>query len=225
VGYQKKIRLTIIATLLAICGYAQQAVTVKGIVVDSATLKPLSYVNVYIKKLRRGTMTDAKGNFLLAAHPADTLQFSMMGYRSLELPVRDWEPSVVMMTEIVTILKSVTIEGESGGGPYQGLFDEENAKLARSKRALPFYYAKDKKDKILLGRAKSEQIRVKHYVDLLVKDDHVKNELIKKYRLTENEYYDLLARFNQKNYAVMYYLTDSELLSMLYKFYDANAPN
>ena len=224
-GYQKKIRLTILATLMALCGYAQQAVTVKGIVVDSATLKPLPYVNVYIKKLRRGTMTDAKGNFLLAAHPNDTLQFSMIGYRSLELPVRDWEPSVVMMTEIATLLKTVTVEGESLGSPYQGLFDEENAKLERSKRPLPFYYSKDKKDKILLGRAKAEQIRVKHYVDLLVKDDKIKNELIKRYRLTETEYYDILAQFNQKNYAVMYYLTDSELLSMLYKFYDSHAPN
>lgn len=202
--------------------FAQDVVTVSGIVVDSAKLKPIPYVNVLVKKANRGTTTDQKGNFSITARPTDTIRFSFVGYKTLELPARDWEPSVIMMAEEVTVLKAFTLRGEAIN-QYEGLFDEEIQKLEKSKKAIPFYYSKDKKEKILLSRQKNEQVRVKHYVDLLVKDESVKKELMKRHRLTEAQYYDLLARFNQKNYAIMYYLTDSELLSLLYRFYDANA--
>lgn len=222
-GYQTKIRLTIITLLLATCGYAQQVVHIKGIVVDSLTNKPLHYVNVMSKNANRGTLSDASGNFSFNAHPNDTIQFSLLGYRLLELPAKDWEPSIVLLTEIATILKTVTIEGEAIS-PYEGLFDEQEAERKTLHEGLPFYYSREKKQKIMLARQRNEKLRVKGYVDLIVKDDKVKNELIKRHRLTENEYYDLLGRFNQKNYAVMYYLSDSELLSLLYRFYDANSP-
>jgi len=224
VGYQDKIRLTIIALVLATSSYAQQSIIVKGLVADSASHRPISFVNIIIKGTQRGTTTDKDGYFTLSASPNDTLLFSFIGYRTLDFPVRDWEPSVILLAEVATVLNTITVQGESLGDPYEHLFDEENIKLKNSKSAIPFYYPKDKKEKILLGRAKQEQQRVKHYVDLIVKDDRVKNELIKKHRLTENEYYDLLGKFNEKNYAIMYYLTDSELLSLLYRFYEVNSP-
>lgn len=224
-GYQTKIRLTILALTLATCAFAQEAVIVKGLVADSATLKPLPFVNIVIKHSARGTTTDKGGAFALSAHPKDTLQFSFIGYRTLEFPVADWEPSLVLMPEVVTILKAITVEATPLGNPYDHLFDEENMKLKSLHEGIPFYYSKDKKEKIMLARAKKESIRVKNYVNLLVNNDKIKNELIKKYRLTENEYYDLLARFNQRNYTVMYYLSDSELLSLIYRFFEANAPN
>lgn len=222
-GYQTKIRLTIIALLVATCGYAQQVINVRGIVADSLTNKPLHYVNILIKKSSRGTLSDNLGNFSINAHPNDTIQFSLLGYRLLELPAKDWEPSVVLLTEIATILKTVTIEGEAID-PYAGLFDEQEAERKTLHEGIPFYYNRDKKQKIMLARQKNEKLRVKGYVDLIVKDEKVKNELIKRHRLTETEYYDLLGRFNQKNHAVMYYLSDSELLSLLYRFYDSNSP-
>ncbi len=223
-GYQKKIRLTILALLLVTCGYAQEAIIIKGLVADSATLRPLPYVNIIVKGSARGTTTDRGGAFALSAHPRDTLLFSFIGYRTLEFPAADWEPSVILMPEVVTILKSITVEATPLGDPYEHLFDEENMKLKSLHEGIPFYYSRDKKEKIMLARAKKESIRVKSYVDLLVKNDKVKNELMKKHRLTENEYYDLLTQFNQKNYAIMYYLSDAELLSLLYRFYEANAP-
>ena len=222
-GHQKKIRLTLFAFAITSICFAQELVTVKGIVVDSAKLRPIAYVNVFVKKGNHGTTTDSKGNFTLSARPSDTIRFSFVGYRTLELPARDWEPSVIMMAEEVTILKTLTVHGEAIGSRYDGLFDEENKKLEASKKKLPFYYSKEKKEAAMLARAKGESMRVKHYVDLLVKDDRVKNELMKKHNLTENQYYDLLAQFNQKNYAIMYYLTDTELLTLLYRFYDIHA--
>ncbi|MEJ0030675.1 MAG: carboxypeptidase-like regulatory domain-containing protein [Bacteroidota bacterium] len=47
----------------------------KGIVVDSARLKPIAYVNVYVKRGNSGTTTDTKGNFTISARPTDTIRF------------------------------------------------------------------------------------------------------------------------------------------------------
>ena len=221
-GYQKKIRLTLLALVITTACFAQDVVTVKGIVVDSARLRPIAFANVVVKKAARGTTTDQKGNFSITARTTDTIRFSCVGYKTLEFPAKDWEPSVITMPEEVTVLKTLTIRGEAINH-YEGLFDEENKKLENAKKPLPFYYSKDKKEKILVARAKNEQLRVKHYVSLLVKDESVKIDLMKKHQLTETQYYNLLAQFNQKNYAVMYYLTDSELLTLLYRFYDVNA--
>jgi hypothetical protein len=129
-----------------------------------------------------------------------------------------------MMTEIATMLKSVTIKDTRLADPYEHLFDEQNRQLEESNKALPFYYSKDKKERILVARAKKESTRVQHYVDLVVKNEEFRVEMMRKHKLSEKEYYDLLTRFNEKNYAIMYYLTDSELLSLLYRFYDANSP-
>lgn len=222
-GYLEKIRFTIICFLLTGGSFAQDVVTVKGLVADSASHRPIPYVNIIIKHTAKGTTTDKSGYFTLLAQPSDTILFSFIGYQTLEFPVMDWEPSVILLAEHATILSTIVIKGAALPDPYEHLFDEENIKLKNSRQAIPFYFPKDKKEKILLGRAKAEQKRVKHYVDLLVKDDRVKNELMKKHKLTENEYYDILTKFNEKNYAIMYYLTDSELLSLLYRFYEINA--
>ncbi|HEX8060385.1 MAG TPA: carboxypeptidase-like regulatory domain-containing protein [Cyclobacteriaceae bacterium] len=219
---RKKIGLTLLAFVITVTCFAQDVVTVKGIVIDSAKLRPIPFVNVVVKKANRGTATDQKGNFIINARSTDTIRFSFVGYKTLELPAKDWEPSVIMMAEVVTVLKTLTVHGEAVN-PYEGMFDEEIRKLEDSKKSPPFYFSKNKKEKILVARAKNEQVRVKHYVDLLVKDESVKKYLMKQHRLTETRYYDLLARFNQKNYAIMYYLTDSELLTLLYRFYDVNA--
>lgn len=223
-GYQEKIRLTIIALVLATCSYGQEVVEVKGFVADSATLKPISWVNVIIKHTSHGTTTNNNGYFTLSANRSDTILFSFIGYRTLEFPVVDWEPSVILLADYATILNAITIHGAPLEDSYLHLFDEENIKLQNSKKPLPFYYPKGKKDRILLGRAKAEGLRVKRYVDLVIKDEKMKNDLIRRHRLTEKEYYDLLTRFNEKNYTFMYYLTDSELLSLLYRFFEGNAP-
>lgn len=224
-GHQKKIQLTLAAGLVAFVStcFAQEVVTVKGLVADSATLKPMGFVNVVIKKNYRGTTTDQSGYFLITAHPNDTVRFSFVGYKTLEFAVRNWEPGVIMMPEEVTVLKTIHIRGESSGDRYEHLFDQENIRLKNAQKKIPFYVQKDKKEKILVARAKQESQRVKTYVDLLVKNEDVKKELMKRHHLTEAQYYDLLARFNQKNVHVMYYLTDSELLTLLYRFYDVNS--
>jgi hypothetical protein len=194
----------------------------KGILVDSASFSALPYVNVKIKNQNRGTMTDVKGNFSIQATQQDTLVFTLVGYQRLEFPLFDYEPSMIRLAEKYTLLEAVTIhELRPGENPYEGMFEEQNARL---KKSIPFYLSKAKKEKIKVQTLKEENIRVKTYVDVVINNSDTKEELMKKYSLNENEYYMILTEFNEKHYRVMYYLTPAELISLLNTFYESRAP-
>lgn len=192
-------------------------------VADSASFDPLPYVTVKVKSQPRGTTTDVKGNFSILATAKDTLVFTLVGYQTVELPAVGWEPSMIMMAEKATVLKAITIRDTPIENPYEGMFDEQNENLRKLNKSIPFYYSKARKDKIKLGRLQNENIRVQTYVDVVVKDPELKTRLMKEHSLTEDQYYDLLARFNAQNYSVMYYITAGELVSMLNNFFDRNA--
>ncbi|HEY0743435.1 MAG TPA: carboxypeptidase-like regulatory domain-containing protein [Chryseosolibacter sp.] len=192
---------------------------VKGIVVDSATFAPLPYVNIQLKSSPRGTTTDANGNFGILASHNDTLILSLVGYERLELPLYDYEAGLIRLAEKVTELKPITIMDSKVGNPYEGMFDEQNAAIVR--RKLPFYMSKAKKEKIWFDRLKAENVRVKTYVDLVINDSNTKAGLMKRFSLTEDQYYNTLTKFNERYYSVMYYLTTAELESFLNKFFES----
>lgn len=64
---------------------------IEGKVVDAETKKHLSYVNVGIRGKNLGTVTDTAGYFkLLIKEPSnDTLMFSLIGYESYAMGIRD----------------------------------------------------------------------------------------------------------------------------------------
>jgi len=169
----------------------------------------------------RGTSTDMQGNFSISATQRDTLIFSLVGYQTVEQSLWGWEPSVIRMTEKGILLKAVTIES-TAIDPYEGMFDDENAKIAH--RKLPFYLSKTKKQKRKLVWLREDNLRAKTYVDVVINNPETKSGLMKKYSLTEDQYYQLLGQFNAKNYTVMYYLTAGELMKILNNFYEVNAP-
>jgi hypothetical protein len=203
-------------------GYAQSQEIMSGVIVDSATFAPLPYVNVQIKGTYKGTSTDLKGKFSVMASKEDTLIISFLGYETIEMPLYDWEASVIRLAERPTMLKSITIEGQEIN-PYEGLFDEQDALWKKEHKAPRFYYNRAKKQKINLSRAKAENLKAQTYVNVVIKNPETKGNLMKKYKLTETEYYNILADFNQRNYTIMYYLTAPELLTLLNNFYARKA--
>jgi hypothetical protein len=212
--------ITLVFVLIATVSYGQTII--RGMVVDSASFHALPYVNVHVKGTLRGTTTDVKGSFSLQATELDTLIFTLVGYRTLEYPLFAYEPSMIRMAEQPTVLAPVTIhDSRISANPYEGMFDDQNARL---KKRIPFYYHKTRKDKIKAANWREEVARVQTYVDVVINDPDTKNELIKKYTLSEKEYYDLMALFNEKHYRVMYYLTKGELISLINQFFDAYAP-
>jgi hypothetical protein len=208
--------------LLRLDCFGQDQMLIKGIVADSATFNPLPYVSIQIRNSTGGTRSDMQGNFAIQAAPEDTLLFSSVGYKTLELPLWNWEPGIIRMTQITFELKSITIQDTRLNDPYENLFDEQNAILKKDNRKLPFYYSKLKKEKIKVHRLRKENIRVATYVNM-INDPEVKGALMKKHALTEDRYYSMLREFNERNHQSMYYLTPAELLSLLYRFFNTHA--
>lgn len=194
-----------------------------GMVVDSATFIPLGYASIQVKNTSRGTISDAKGKFNIMATRRDTLQFSMLGYDDVEISLHDWETNVVRLPERSTLLKGITIEESRLQNPYDELFGQEYEQWKNSRRKLPFYYSRWKKEKVKLGRAHTEEIRTRTYVDLVIRNEDTKTMLMKKHQLSEVEYYKILTRFNEKSHTFMYYLSAPELLSLLNTFFEREA--
>jgi hypothetical protein len=200
---------------------AQDQEVIRGIIVDSASFNPLPYVNIKIKNTFHGTNTDTQGNFSVLASRKDTLLISFVGYHTIILPLSDWEPSMIRMAENKILLNTVTVFA-TPLDPYQGMFDEQNAQLAARKNR--FYYSRQKKEKRRVGWLREDNLRVKTYVDVVINDPETKNRLMNEHNLTEVEYYAILAKFNEKNYNVMYYLTAGELISLLNRFFEQSTP-
>jgi hypothetical protein len=215
------VRYFLFLCILGISCVLQAQEIMKGIVVDSATFAPLPYVSIQVKHKNIGTTSDTRGNFSILATRDDTLVFSLLGYEHLEYPLYDYEASVIMMAERSTMLRSITINDTRLDNPYEGLFDDQNAEREkRLHKRIPFYYHRGKKDKIKAGRWREESMHAQTYVDVVINNPTTKANLMKKYSLGEKEYYDILTRFNERYYNVMYYLTQAELLSFLNQFFE-----
>lgn len=215
--------IIVLGLMLCVQAARAQQEIFNGIVVDSSSFAPLPWVNVQVKGTFRGTTTDVDGKFGVMATRADTIILSLLGYQSLELPLTNWEASVVRMAERPTILNTVTIQGESIN-LYEGMFADEHEKWKQLNKKLPFYYSRRRKDKALLARSQQENLRVKTYVEVVIKNPETRTLLMSKYSLSEQRYYEILTRFNEKYHTIMYYLTAPELLTLLNNFFQNAAP-
>ena len=193
---------------------------IRGIVVDSATLNALPSVNIQVKNSARGTTTDDKGVFSIAATRHDTLIFTLVGYETVELPLAGYEAGMIRLSEKYTLLQAVTIDEYRAGNMYEGMFDERNEQL---RKTIPFYFSKARKEKIKVEVLRQENMRVRTYVDVVVNNPELKLQLKAKYSLTDEEYYNILTAFNETHYRVMYYLTRAELISLLNNFFASRA--
>lgn len=87
---------------------------VKGKVLDAANDLPLENVNIINLNQVKGTVTNKVGEFKVKASVNDTLYFSYLGYKSIEVRVtNDWTKYgevKIKMTEIGIALQEVTIK-------------------------------------------------------------------------------------------------------------------
>lgn len=85
----KKIRFFFTAVLLMLCAslaFAQD-LTITGVVTDETTGEPVSFASVVVKGTTVGVNTDIDGNYSITAASNAVLQFSFMGYETIEIPV------------------------------------------------------------------------------------------------------------------------------------------
>jgi hypothetical protein len=60
-----------------------------GIVVTADSLKPIPFVNIFIKDSWRGTITDLYGFFSFVAHKDDDILFNALGYKTARFTIPD----------------------------------------------------------------------------------------------------------------------------------------
>ncbi len=198
---------------------AQEKIIVKGIVLDSATLNRLPYVNITVKNTITGTAADSRGSFALNASLGDTLIFSMIGYKEFEFGVINNESLLIRLAEQPKLLESVTIREVSMETYYKNLFDSRFNQLEKSRRKAPFYLSKSKKEQRYLSAAKKEFEMTQVFIEHVASNNELKRSLMLKHELTEKEYYQVLLAFNERSYTFMYYLSAPELLSMVRSFF------
>ena len=75
------ISILLLPALFTIC-QAQPGRTIKGIITDSLTRKPLSGAHILIRESEKGVFTDAEGNFVLSGLPEGKIRLtiSFVGY-------------------------------------------------------------------------------------------------------------------------------------------------
>ncbi|PWD97664.1 SusC/RagA family TonB-linked outer membrane protein [Marinilabilia rubra] len=96
--------------LCTIQSLAQETKTVTGTVTDTQG-GLLPGVNVVIKGTLQGAITDVDGNYQIQASADDVLQFSFIGFQTLEVPVGDQTTIDVSLQEQTSDLDEVVVVG------------------------------------------------------------------------------------------------------------------
>lgn len=198
---------------------------IKGIVVDSTSLTNLPGVNVKIKNTNRGTSTNSSGIFTLMVTESDTLVFSSVGYAKVVLPVYpDDETMFVRMREESILLREVIIK-DLGFRINQKYVKSPTLTTTKpleggSSGGVNFaYFTRLEKEKRKLVRIMADNEKVKIYLDV-VNDPDVKAEILNRFAISEDRFYELLAIFNAKNKEITYSANSALILNSLFSFYE-----
>jgi hypothetical protein len=216
----KPLLLFALLFVAAVSGFAQK--TTRGIVVDSISMKALPGVHVRVKSSERGTVTNSAGVFTMTTFPADTLVLSFVGYNTLELPLLFEEDDILIrLSERIRMLKEITITGTR-------LYESEIIRAPRVQPrkmsvadgfASPWeYFSKGQKEKRKVVHLINENDRIKTYVEV-IHDQELREDIMGEHGLTEIEFYNSLARFNQQSQDVLYSTDRYTIMSSLKSFF------
>jgi hypothetical protein len=212
--------------LLLFAGYTTSAQrSTRGIVVDSVSLKALPGVHVRIKGTDRVAATNSTGVFRLQTSVVDTLVLSMVGYNTMELPLLFEEEDIMLrMGERIQLLKEVTI---TGNRLYESVIIRSEHKMPHKMTTAdafssPWeYFSRGQKEKRKVTKLISENDRVKTYVDV-INNQELREDIMFEHNLTEPEYYNRLAKFNEQSRDLLYNTDPMAIVNALKNFFDRN---
>lgn len=101
--------LTLLLFIAPLNLFAQQQVTVKGLVLEKETGEPLPGVSVVVEGTPRGVSTDIDGTFEIKVNTSDKLTFSFLGLNSQTIAVGDKTYMNVELWPMTSELDEVTI--------------------------------------------------------------------------------------------------------------------
>ena len=218
----------VIGLLLSFSSFSQKLI--KGIVVDSASFTNLPGVNVKVKGTNRGTSSNASGIFTIVASEKDTLIFSSIGFAKTALPVYlEDETMLVRMREESILLKEITIKdrGFHINQKYTNsptLTTTKPIKAGSSSGGVGVnfsYFSKLEKEKRKLIKVMADNEKVKVYLDV-VNDPDLKFEVMQRFSISEDHFYELLAIYNEKNKDITYSANSALILNSLLSFLENN---
>jgi len=120
--------------LLLACGTLLSAQSrISGKVIDAATKAPLPYVNIGIRQLATGTVSDAEGAYTLKiTRPDQTITFSSIGYETADIPAEALQrEGVVLLQKKQYLIPRVEVVASRFGGEDQ-IFGERNESRGHS---------------------------------------------------------------------------------------------
>jgi len=151
---------TILGLVVALAAFGQSSMTqITGIVRDSLTREPLSYVSISLTGSDVGTLTNDKGGFTINTHKTfRRLRASAVGYSTREIDVKHGQGSVI----IIDLPAATTQLGEVVVRRGREKYSKKNNPavelvkriIARRERYNPLkqpYYHYDKYEKMLYG--------------------------------------------------------------------------
>ncbi len=207
--------------MISTVAYSQQVY--RGIVVDSARLTNLSDVHISIKNSGHGTVTNQSGSFLISAKPIDTLLFSAVGYKPLELPLFFEEEALfILLVENTLILHEITIRSTR---LYPNKIQDRIKVAPRTMSSLDgfispiTYFSKLEREKRKLFRVIEENNRTQTFRQVIT-DPDVKSILMNDYEVSEEIYYHLIENFNMQHAAVHYFNDPDAIMEALHSFFE-----
>ncbi len=229
----------ILIFMLLITDSAVAQITLRGMVLDSATMYSLPYVNITIKNTGPGTVSDLRGSFELKAGEKDTIVFSRVGYETRMLPADSVNRLVlIFMKEETRLLDEVEIKDHRPAWlpPPEPVSPWQNPTFNRHFTETPGFqgiqtfgpghvfkmpgsgFKKEERAKQRLREVEAENDHARDYIHM-VNGPEIKGKLMEQYGLSEEEFYKLLARFNEKNGAFIYKLEGYEVIPLLLDFF------
>ena len=214
-------------------------IALKGMVVDSISMQPLPYVNIVIKTTGPGTVSDLRGSFELKAGEQDTIVFSRVGYHTKTIPafsvsqrvliflkeerrmldeivIRDKQPSWLPELPPVSPWQNQTFNKDFLERPgFQGIQTFGPGYVFRMPGS---GFKKEARAKQKLKAVREENDKATDYIHL-VNGPEIKDKMMKEYALSEEKYYELLAKFNERNGDFIYKLETFEVIPLLLQFF------
>lgn len=221
-------------------GVSNAQTILTGMVADSASMQPLPDVNVLNQQTGNHAVTDIRGSFAITAGKGDTILFSRVGYHSKALPFQFVsEVVIIFLKEEHRMLKPVEIGNQNGPSWLPQLppesawknstYDSRDADVPGAQRIQTFGpgyvfkmpgsgFRKEAQAKKRLAEVKEENDKARDYIHLVNGPD-IKGRIMREYSLSEEEFYRLLAIFNEQHKDFLYKLENHEVVPLLLQFF------
>jgi hypothetical protein len=213
-----------------------QELALEGVVIDSITRQPIPFVAIAAKGRKTSTISNEEGRFSYSCFFGDTIVFLRLGYERKSILARNNGQIKVLLKEVPKLLESVTIYGSykpQGSEQWKmavelPYFQNPGARTTNdymqtigvgASIGVEFdYFSKEKREKRKLARVQEELDKTRVFREV-VENPETKRYLINLFKLTDTEYHQKLAAFNQQMSEAQQAKTKKEVLDLLVSFF------